>query len=222
MGYFWEGVPPYLLPVAVQVLGLGTTSIETGTFRGDSALLFAETFGSCTTIERSTDLGRAAEIRFENDPRVTVLSGSSRVLLSEALPNRDTSCFFWLDAHGIYDASASDQEENPLLAELQIIIGERQPANTLIAIDDARGMGTQPGWPSIGSICSLLTSEGYDVVFLDDILLAFDSSCGLNTYELYQSGRQTEIPMVFHIWPAIRKLTNARRWLDSAVTKFHT
>ena len=219
MGYFWEGVPPYLLPVAAQILGPGATSIETGTFRGDSALLFAETFGRCTTIERSTDISRAAEIRFENDPRVTVLCGSSRLLLIEALPTRSTPCFFWLDAHGIYDTSVKDTEENALLAELQVIINERGPENTLIAIDDARGMGTQPGWPSTGSICSLLTSCGYEVILLDDILLAFDSSCGLDTYELYQSGRQTEIPMVFHIWRGIRRLTSARRWLDKAVMR---
>lgn len=219
MGYFWEGIPPYLLPQVSRILGNDATSVETGTFRGDSALLFANTFGSCTTIERSVALGKQAKERFAQDSRITVLVGSSRDLLTQALPSHDHACFFWLDAHGVYDTTGADSEENPLLAELEVITEDRSPSNTVIAIDDARGMGTQPGWPSIGSICARLANEGYDIIFLDDILLAFDRASGLDTYATYQAGRQTQVPMLFHLWPNVQRLFRVRRKLDGIVSR---
>jgi len=219
MGYFWEGIPAYLLPVIARALGPGATSVETGTFRGDSALLFADTFGSCSTIERSEDIGAQAQARFASDARVRVLIGSSRELLADALPDRETPCFVWLDAHGVYDLTGADVEENPLLAELDTIGVARNSINTVIAIDDARGMGTQPGWPSIGSISQALVAQGYDVIFLDDILLAFDPELGLDTYAIYQASRQVEVPMVFHVWSNTKRLVRGRRMLDSVVSR---
>lgn len=219
MGYFWEGIPAYLLPVIARALGPGATSVETGTFRGDSALLFANTFGSCTTIERSEDIGAQAQARFAGDARVRVLIGSSRELLADALPDRETPCFVWLDAHGVYDLTGADVEENPLLAELNIIGDARNSLNTVIAIDDARGMGTQPGWPSISAISQALVAQGYDVIFLDDILLAFDSQLGLDTYAIYKASRQVEVPMVFHVWSNINRLVRGRRTLDTVVSR---
>jgi len=219
MGYFWEGIPPYLLPAAARALGPGATAVETGTFRGDSALRFADIFGSCTTIERSVALGERARNRFATDARITLLIGNSRELLPIALPKAEQPCFIWLDAHGVYDCTSADSEENPLLAELDSVTQDRQPRNTIIAIDDARGMGTQPGWPSVGSICEQLVARGYDIIFLDDILLAYDPAVSLDSYSLYRSGRQTEIPMLFHIWPNVRRLTRGRRMLDSVVSK---
>ena len=219
MGYFWEGIPQYLLPTVAGALGPGTTAVETGTFRGDSAVLFADTFGRCVTIERSQDLGQQARARFAGDSRIEVLIGSSRELLSEALPDRGTACFVWLDAHGVYDHTSAEFEENPLLAELETIAAARDSRNTVIAIDDARGMGTQPGWPSIGAISQALAAQGYAVIFLDDILLAFDPALGLDTYAIYQASRQVEVPMVFHVWPNIKRLVRGRSVLDGVVSK---
>jgi len=218
MGYFWEGIPPYLLPVIARALGPGTVAVETGTFRGDSAALFADTFGACVTIERSLDLGHQAQQRFAADDRVRVLIGSSRELLKDALPEREISCFIWLDAHGVYDHTA-DSEENPLMHEIETIATVRDSPNTVIAIDDARGMGTQPGWPPISEICTALDDAGYSVIFLDDTVVAFDSALGLDTYEIYRSSRQTDVPMVFHIWPQIRRVVQGRRMLDTVVSR---
>lgn len=219
MGYFWEGIPPYLLPIIAKALGPDVVAVETGTYQGDSTLKFAEVFGACTTIERSETLGKAAQERFTNDSRINVLIGSSRDLLATALPERERACFIWLDAHGVYDHSGADTEENPLLAEVEVIANMRGSRNTVIGIDDARGMGTQPGWPSTGQISKLLLSQGFDVILLDDILLAFDPKSTLDTYAIYKASRQTEISMLFHIWPKIKRVIERQRTVDALVSR---
>lgn len=219
MGYFWEGIPPYLLPIVAEALGPNAVAVETGTYRGDSTLRFAETFAACTTIERSEALGLRARERFADDPRISVLIGSSRDLLASALPPRSQACFIWLDAHGIYDHTGSDTEENPLLAEVEEIAASRDARNTVIGIDDARGLGTQPGWPSTGEVSKRLLAQGFDVILLDDLLLAFHPDSGLDTYAIYQASRQTEVPMVFHVWPGIKRLIRRQGRLDGVVTR---
>jgi len=219
VGYFWEGIPPYLIPIAARALGSHTIAVETGTYQGDSALKFAEAFGECRTIERSENLARAAQDRFKDDSRIQVLIGSSRDLLTTALPPKSQPCFVWLDAHGVYDHMGSDQEENPLLAEVEELAHLRDPSNTLIAIDDARGLGTQPGWPSTGEVSKRLLAQGFDVVLLDDVLLAFGPDLEIDVYEIYKASRQVQIPMVFHLWPGLVRMFRRQERLNVLVSR---
>ena len=137
MGFFWEGLPPYVIGWSRTVLGPRVVAVETGTFRGDTSALLARAFGSCVTIERSASLADRARERFAGNSTVTVLEGSSRDRLAEALPPTDQPAFFWLDAHGIYDYDGSDAEENPLLHELETILSMRGDGLNVIAVDDA-------------------------------------------------------------------------------------
>jgi len=125
----------------------------------------------------------------------------------------------WLDAHGVYDHSGTDQEENPLLAEVEELAQLRDPSNTLVAIDDARGLGTQPGWPSTGEVSKRLLAQGFDVVLLDDVLLAFGPGLGLDTYEIYKASRQAQIPMVFHVWPKLVRKFRRQERLDTTLRR---
>lgn len=218
MGYYWQGLPPFVIDWARTLLPLGSTSVETGTFQGETSKLLADEFGSCTTIERSHSLAAAARERFANDPRVRVLEGSSRDQLVEALPPADQGCFFWLDAHGMYDYRGPDQDENPLLAELALILERRGSSPNVIAIDDARGMGTQPDWPALGRIFGVLSDHGYTGAIVDDALVAAPDDRSPDFYALYQASRQVEVPAVFHVWPQVRGIVRARVVSDKFVT----
>lgn len=220
MGFFWEGLPPYVLPWASGVLGPHAMAIETGTFRGDTSLLLRRHFGECRTIERSANLAEAARLRFAGDSAITISEGSSRDLLPDVLPDPTIPCFLWLDAHGIYDHVGSDQEENPLLAELEIVVANRIKAPTIIAIDDARGMGTQPDWPSVGSIARLLEAANYVVASFDDILIGVRSHHRPDLYALYQSSRMVEAGSVFQVWQQLMRSVKIRSRMDRLLGTF--
>ena len=219
MGFFWEGLPPYLLPWSSRVLSQPSAAVETGTFRGDTTILLANTFGTCVSIERSQELATKAKAKFRNDDRIEVLEGSSRDLLAGAIPASKISAFFWLDAHGIYDFDGAQPEENPLLAEVDLVIAARDSSNTIIAIDDARGMGTQPGWPAMSEIAIPLGNAGYTTIYLDDIFLAVPQQLKADLWDLYQQSRMVEATAVFHIWPRILKAGKVQARLNSLVEK---
>jgi hypothetical protein len=219
MGFFWEGLPTYLLPWSERVLPKPSAAVETGTFRGDTTLLLANTFGSCVSIERSHDLATAARNKFSNDSRIEILEGSSRALLHQAIPAREVSAFFWLDAHGIYDFDGKEAEENPLLAEIGTVLTARDSANTIIAIDDARGMGTQPGWPAMSEIAIPLGNAGYTTIYLDDIFLAVPAQYKDDLWRLYQQSRMVEATAVFHIWPRVLRAGRVQAAVNSVVSR---
>jgi len=219
MGFFWEGLPPYLLSWVTKGLNEPTVAIETGTFRGDTTKLLAERFQQCITIERSPQFAQAARLRFGSEPRVTILEGSSRDQLAFAIPERNVSCFFWLDAHGIYDFEDSEAEENPLLAEIELIISQRDSSNTIIAIDDARGMGTQPGWPAMSAIVVPLANAGYTTIYLDDVFVAIPTRLSSELWDLYQQSRTVEVSAIFHLWPRIMNASKRQIVLNRIVER---
>lgn len=209
MGFFWQGLPPYLIEWSRDFLPHPIVAIETGTFQGDTSALLADAFGTCITIERSASLADAARARFRDRPEVTVLEGSSRDALASALPALETSIFFWLDAHGFYDYVGDDDQENPLLDELKTIVSLRAGRANVIAIDDARGMGVQPDWPPLTEVFACLHEAGYSAAIVDDTLVAVSASLTPDFYALYKQSRIVEVSSVFQIWPSV--LTAARR-----------
>lgn len=219
MGFFWQGLPPYVIEWSKQLLGTGVVAVETGTFEGDTSLLLADAFGACVTIERSETLAAAAQRRFAKDQRVQVLQGSSRDRLREAVPGADRPAFFWLDAHGFYDYVGADGEENPLLEELRVIMEVRGSAPAVIAVDDARGMGVQPDWPSVSSITGALAEGGFASAIIDDVLVAAPASLAPDFYGLYQNSRVVEVSALFHVWSQVRAVVSTRKLTDKVVIK---
>ena len=217
MGFFWEGLPPYVIGWSRRILGENVVAVETGTFRGDTSDLLAREFGSCVTIERSAALAEKARARFADDTAVTVLEGSSRDRLAEALPADEAPAFFWLDAHGVYDYVGPDTDENPLLEELETILSRRAKSPNVIAVDDARGMGTQPDWPPLNEVFAILDRYDYAGVIVDDALIAAPKAGDPDFYALYKQSRMVEVSAVFHVWPNLKRVVAARRWSDSAI-----
>ena len=134
-----------------------------------------------------------------------------------ALPSRDVGCFLWLDAHGVYEHKGEDQDESPLLSEIDTILFDRPGSMTVIAIDDARGMGTQPDWPSLAVIFARLADGGYTVAIVDDCLVAAPTASTPDMYRLYRSGRMVEVPALFHVWRQVRRIARLRRFTDQVV-----
>ena len=219
MGFFWEGLPPFLLTWSSEELPYPVVAIETGTFRGDTTKLLAEKFDQCISIERSPQFAQSARMRFIDDPRITIIESSSRDQLIKAIPTRSVSSFFWLDAHGIYDFEDTEAEENPLLAEIQMVIANRDSSNTIIAIDDARGMGTQPGWPALSTIVVPLAGAGYTTIYIDDVFLAVPDRLTSKLWELYQKSRTVEVSAVFHLWPRIIQASRRQIFLNRIVER---
>jgi hypothetical protein len=220
MGFFWEGLPPYVLPWVSNLLGSNVMAIETGTFRGDTTLLLQQHFGRCRSVERSANLAQQARNRFSENNSIEIFEGSSRDVLPVMLPEPEVPCFFWLDAHGFYDYAGSDLEENPLLEELRSVLTNRPMSNTVIAIDDARGMGTQPGWPSVGAISALLEESNFHVVAFDDILLAVKTDVEPDLYDLYKRSRMVEVSSLFQVWSHVVRSVRNRARMDRLIGSF--
>lgn len=172
MGLFWKGIPVNFLPVSRELLGDKAIAIETGTYLGSTSKILGECFSSCYSIERDPKLAIYAVKRLAKFPNIRVLQGSSRELLDNIIPANDIPVVFWLDAHFSAGVTAGSDDPCPLIAELETILSKRQSDNTIVLIDDARGLTGSNGWPSLGQVCSNFTIKQWEVVALDDVIIA--------------------------------------------------
>jgi hypothetical protein len=100
-----------------------------------------------------------------------------------------------------------------------MILANRETSNTIIAIDDARGMGTQPGWPAMSEIVTPLSNSGYTTIYIDDVFLAIPHRLAPKLWELYQQSRTVEVSAVFHLWPRVLKASKRQITLNRIVER---
>jgi hypothetical protein len=177
LGIFFAGVPDWLLH-ALQASGRYGLAIETGTFRGDSALVLADAVGRCTTIELDPALAAAATERFASDSRINVVQGSSRDVMPRTVRDLTGPTFFWLDGHWSGGVTAGADDPCPLDGELDAIATSPMASDCMVAIDDARLCGfprsNEPdgnAYPSILEVLSKLSSMGLYPYVVDDVIL---------------------------------------------------
>ena len=125
------------------------SAIETGTYKGDTAEIFAEHFQSVYTVEKfitqSNDYYRGSLLEFykplrEKHPNITFFSGDSPAFLKNILTEHPLERFvILLDAH--------THNFSPVLKELNCIHDFSKVKNHVIIIDDAIDVGTL-GWPT--------------------------------------------------------------------------
>jgi predicted O-methyltransferase YrrM len=115
--------------------------VETGTYRGDSALLFASVFGQVHTIELSEKYHRLAGERLRGLSHVHCYEGDSGEVLPGLLRRLSEPLLVFLDAHWAGGDTAFGVEEVPLLRELRSLAQRRQ--QDIIVIDDVRLLGRQ-------------------------------------------------------------------------------
>lgn len=115
------------------------TWIETGTYKGDTSALLAQSSKMVYTIEPAQQLFESAVMRFKDTPNVEVIQGLSEEVLPALLPKLSGNMNFWLDGHYSTGATHQGPKDSPLLEELDCI--EKNLHNfplIVILIDDVR------------------------------------------------------------------------------------
>lgn len=110
--------------------------VETGTHRGQLAVLLPRMFEVVHTVERSPELYASRP----KDSRVWWHHGDSREKVAELADTyRDEPVFWLLDAHYFDAKHAAGANDLPLWEEIALISARRQP--DLVAVDDVHTFG---------------------------------------------------------------------------------
>lgn len=153
--------------------------IEAGTYHGATAVWAAAHFDRVTTIEFSRPIYE--EMRAEHDGirNISFVFGDSREALRTILPTLHQPAIFWLDSHWSGGQTYGQNDECPLLEEIEAIISS---AHThFLFIDDARLFASPPPrphrieqWPTIDKVIGALKSAGhsYYIVIIEDVIIA--------------------------------------------------
>lgn len=134
------------------------TLVETGTFTGDTVRYCQKAFPKIFSVEVQPDLAAIADERFRGDPGVVILAGDSARLLPEIMPQLTGAVVFWLDGHFMAGASGRGAEDCPIYAELRVIAA-RKPERFSIVIDDLRLFGTDPAYPTLDALQSVMATD---------------------------------------------------------------
>ena len=172
MGLFWKGIPHSVFPAIKKVLGPSFVAIETGTYKGETTKVLATFADSVTTIEADFGYYQRAKQSLQRFKNVIVLHGDSGVLIESALPSNQINCVLWLDAHYSGGNTAGVLNHCPIMSELHLILSSRKPSNTIILIDDSRGLIGKSGWPLLSELIGLLSQSGFSSIIIDDVLVA--------------------------------------------------
>jgi hypothetical protein len=78
----------------------------------------------------------------------------------------------WLDAHYSGGSTTGKNNPCPLTNELLQILPVRNASNTIIFIDDSRGLIGSSGWPILSDLVIMLNKRGYSSIIIDDVLIA--------------------------------------------------
>ena len=152
--------------------------VETGTFRGDTALWAAEVFEKVFTIEIDPELCQKASQRNNPKNNISFILGDSKTELPKLVQTLDGPALFWLDGHWCMGGGGKDAE-CPLMDELLAISNLK---SSIIMIDDARCfLGPLPpphnstDWPRIDEIFQFLKTKlpANRTTLLQDVILSY-------------------------------------------------
>lgn len=135
----------------------GVSFVETGTRHGDTVTMALE-LGAVRafTVENQEPLFRAAQARFQKDPRVRLFLGDSPgILAGDILAKIDGPSVFWLDAH-------TTGKRSPILEELAAIAA-RPARDRTILIDDVRCYRRREWGVSLGEVVEAVLRTGDDL-----------------------------------------------------------
>lgn len=177
MGIVNFGIPQKEAKWLMKKLGL-TIFVEGGTYKGGTAIWASNEFEKVFTIENSDAMFEEANKNLQGIGNVSLLKGDSREHLRTILRETDNA-FIWLDAHWSGGKTYGEEDECPLIDELEIIFA--QSKNFLILIDDARLFMSPPPaphdfqhWPSLKEVVNILPCN-YDIIIFDDVIYIFGS-----------------------------------------------
>lgn len=133
------------------------TFVETGTYYGDTTEAMRSHFDRVYSIELSDELFARASRRFRNAPDVELLHGDSGEVLPRVVRHLDEPALFWLDGHYSGGETARGTDETPVLAEVRCVL-ESPVRGHVMVIDDARLFGTDPAYPTLEELGSVINA----------------------------------------------------------------
>ena len=114
------------------------------------------------------DLSRAQCEQAELAGVTWAVPGDTRETFARVLENVHAPALFWLDSH--WSGEAGDQDDAPLMEELEAVIAWPHAARSVVLIDDARMMG-RAGWPSLEWVLGACRLSGFwQVELADDVI----------------------------------------------------
>lgn len=153
--------------------------VETGTYRGETAAWASSHFKNVFSIEYSKDFHQQAAARYAHLSNVEFIYGDSRDELRKLMAKLEGLSLFWLDAHWCGGGTYGQQDQCPLLGEIETINSAQ--SEPLIFIDDARLFAAPPTqqfdsnqWPNISAVISALSArhpERY-IMITEDVIVA--------------------------------------------------
>ena len=168
---------PHKLVQSLSANNNVTNFIETGTYKGNTAIWAAKFFKNVYTIEIFEEFSKAAAARKDATPNIDFIVGDSKTELPKLASRLSGKSMFWLDGHWCSGAGGKD-EECPLIDEL-IAISKLQ--DSIILIDDARCfLGPLPPpheadhWPRIDEIFSKIAVlfPNHRTTVIDDVIVS--------------------------------------------------
>ena len=95
--------------------------VETGTYRADTALWASSNFDQVYTIELSPHLHKQVSSKYQSYTNIIFLNGNSAEMLSKIIAEISQPSIFWLDGHWSGRDTAGEENECPLLQEIEAI-----------------------------------------------------------------------------------------------------
>ncbi|MBV9304111.1 MAG: hypothetical protein JOY62_11780 [Acidobacteriaceae bacterium] len=143
--------------------------VEAGTYLGDMVDAIRRNFEQVYSIEVSQQLCKKARTRFRKNPNVTILEGSSSVVLSQLIPTLQRPTLFWLD-HYCDDPLEAEDRQPPVLSEISTIL-EHMAGRFVILSSSAHLFGTY-GLPTVHQVKDLVadTAPNMKLLVENDIL----------------------------------------------------
>ena len=156
--------------------------VEGGTYKGGTAKSMSKKFRKVYTIEKSDTMFEIARGNLKDTKNVTMLKGDTREHLQSILENND-NILYWLDAHWSGGDTYGEEDECPLIEELEIIF--QYSKNHVILIDDARLFLAPPpsphkieNWPSLTDILQVLPMN-WELLEFEDVIYLFPKKIGI-------------------------------------------
>jgi hypothetical protein len=175
MGIFNFGIPIREALAVSKILNLDIF-VETGTYEGESALKMSQYFKRVFTIEASDNLFKISQHKLKKFDNIEAYLGDSRKILNSII-EIENNVLFWLDAHWSGGNTYGENDECPVIEELNAIFKHKK--NYAILIDDARLFIAPPirphnflNWPSILDISNTIPKD-FDLLIHDDVIYIF-------------------------------------------------
>jgi hypothetical protein len=175
MGLINFGVPEKETEYLKKSLNLDVF-VEGGTYEGGTAKSMSSKFEKVYTIEKSETMFDIAKNNLKGISNITILKGDTRKHLKGIL-KENNNILFWLDAHWSGGKTYGEEDECPLIEELEIIF--QSTRNYIILVDDARLFLAPPPsphnykkWPSLNEILETLP-KNWELIVFEDVIYLF-------------------------------------------------